>query len=81
MTNTIKLTGNETIKVGDKEVKLADIDEMEIIDNYRINKVKFKSNRGERKWKHHLTIYILEKKGQLQFVVEQDSTLQRKKPK
>ncbi len=49
MTNTIKLTGNETIKVGDKEVKLADIDEMEIIDNYRINKVKFKSNRGERK--------------------------------
>ena len=49
MTNTIKLTGNETIKVGDKEVKLADIDEMEIIDNYRINKVKFKSNRGEGK--------------------------------
>jgi len=49
MTKTIKITGSETIKVGDKEIKINDIDEMEIIDNYRINKVKFKSNRGEKK--------------------------------
>jgi len=49
MSKTIKITGNETIKVNDKEVKLDDIEEMEIIDNYRINKVKFKLNRGEVK--------------------------------
>jgi hypothetical protein len=49
MANTIKLTGNDVIKVNDKEVRLNDIEEIEIIDNYRINKVKFKTNRGEKK--------------------------------
>ena len=49
MSNTVKLTGSETIKVGDKQIKIADIESIEIIDNYRINKIKFKSNKGERK--------------------------------
>jgi hypothetical protein len=41
-TVTIKLIGNQTINVGDKEINLHDIESIEIIDNYRVNKVKFK---------------------------------------
>ena len=43
MSNTIKLTGSEMIKVGDKEIKINEIESIEMGDNYRINKVKFKT--------------------------------------
>ena len=47
MSHTVKLKGNQTIKVGEKEINISDIDSIEIADNYSINKVIFKKEKGK----------------------------------
>lgn len=46
---TITLTGNQIIEVGRKQVNIHNIQSIEITDNYRIKKVTFKNDSGERK--------------------------------
>lgn len=45
----VKLIGNEIINYGWNKANLKDIESIELEDNFKVKKVNFKSNRGEKK--------------------------------